>query len=432
MFLGANNGRTTIPEKAIWLVFLSFFLNFGSFAQNKGELEKKKSQLKKDIEYTNRLLSQTKKNKSVSMSQLVTLNKKITYRSELITTINKEIDLVENDLGYVSTNIDSLNMRLSGLKLEYGKMLYFAYRNQTSFSRLMFIFSADDFNQAFKRMQYLRTLSDYRQRQYNRITEVQDSLNGKKRQLQVVKQSKKHLLNSQQSEKKELDKEKKDQVTMLNNLTSREKKLRADLQEKQRQEQLLATKIEAIIKKEIEAARAAAKRRSANSTTASASPRKIESSSSSASYLSSTPEALKLSNDFESNRGQLPWPVEQGIVSSSFGRHAHPIWKEVVVNNNGIDINAGKGARARAIFEGKVISVFYVVDKYAVLIQHGEYFTLYSNLEEVFVKKGDKVITKQPIGIVQTNTDDGRTEVHLEIWRGNNKMNPENWIASRH
>ena len=281
-------------------------------------------------------------------------------------------------------------------------------------------------------MQYLRTLSDYRQRQYNRITEVQDSLNGKKRQLQVVKQTKKHLLISQQSEKRELDKEKKDQVTMLNNLTSREKKLRADLQEKQRHEQLLATKIEAIIKKEIEAARAAAKKRNAGSATANASPRKTESRSSSASYLSNTPEALKLSNDFESNRGQLPWPVEQGIVSSSFGRHAHPIWKEVVVNNNGIDINAGKGARARAIFEGKVISVFYVVDKYAVLVQHGEYFTLYSNLEEVFVKKDDKVITKQPIGIVQTNNDDGRTEVHLEIWRGNNKMNPENWIASRH
>jgi septal ring factor EnvC (AmiA/AmiB activator) len=295
----------------------------------------------------------------------------------------------------------------------------------------MFIFSAGDFNQAFKRIQYLRTLSEYRKHQYSLIVQLQDSLSGKKHQLQGVKQSKKQLLVSQEKEKFQLDKEKKDQVYMLNNLSVKEKKLKADLREKQRQEQILANKIEAIIRKEIEAARASAnKRKSASTTTASASTSKKDVPAP-ASYLISTPEALKLSNDFESNRGQLPWPVEQGVISSSFGRHSHPVWKEVVINNNGVDIGSGKGAKARSIFSGRVVSVFYVVDKYAVLIQHGEYFTLYSNLEQVFVKKDDKVVTKQPLGIVQTNNDDGRTEVHLEIWKGNNKMNPESWIARR-
>lgn len=402
-----------------------------SYGQSKRELEKKKDAIQKDIEYTNQLLKQTKKNKSASLNQLVTLNKKISYRSELISTINTEISSVENEIGTVSTNIDSLNARLKELKEQYGQLLLFAYRNQNMYSKLMFIFSASDFNQAFKRMEYLRQLSQYRERQRDKIVEVQDSLNGKKTKLQVVKEDKKQLLTSQQREKNQLDKEKKEQVQMLNNLTSREKKLRADLKEKARQEQRLADKIEDIIRKEIEMAKAASKRQSNSNATANASKRKTEVPNTSAAVLSNTPENIKLSNDFESNRGRLPWPVEQGFISSSFGRHSHPVWKDVVVNNNGVNINSAKGAKARAIFEGKVIRVLLVVDKYAVLIQHGEYFTLYSNLEQVFVKAGDKVITRQPLGTIQTNEEDSKTELHLEVWRGSNKMDPENWIAAK-
>jgi len=400
-----------------------------SYGQSKKELEKKKNAIQKDIEYTNQLLKQTKKNKSASLNQLVTLNKKITYRSELISTINTEINSVETEIGAVSTNIDSLNSRMVNLKKQYGQMLYFAYRNQSTFSKLMFVFSAESFNQGFKRMQYLRQLSKYRERQHDKIVETQDSLNGKKTKLQTVKQDKKQLLTSQEREKKQLDKEKKEQVHMLNNLTSREKRLRAELKEKARQEQKLADKIEDIIRKEIEMAKAATKRQSNSG--ASASKRKTEVPNPGAAVLSNTPETIKLSNDFESNRGRLPWPVEQGIISSSFGRHSHPVWKDVVVNNNGVNINSGKGAKARSIFEGKVIRVLLVVDKYAVLIQHGEYFTLYSNLEQVYVKAGDKVITRQPLGVVQTDEEDDKTELHLEVWRGSNKMDPENWIASK-
>ncbi len=410
----------------VWMVMLFTGVSYG---QSKKELEKKKNAIQKDIEYTNQLLKQTKKNKSASLNQLVTLNKKITYRSELISTINTEINSVETEIGAVSTNIDSLNSRMVNLKKQYGQMLYFAYRNQSTFSKLMFVFSAESFNQGFKRMQYLRQLSKYRERQHDKIVETQDSLNGKKTKLQTVKQDKKQLLTSQEREKKQLDKEKKEQVHMLNNLTSREKRLRAELKEKARQEQKLADKIEDIIRKEIEMAKAATKRQSNSG--ASASKRKTEVPNPGAAVLSNTPETIKLSNDFESNRGRLPWPVEQGIISSSFGRHSHPVWKDVVVNNNGVNINSGKGAKARSIFEGKVIRVLLVVDKYAVLIQHGEYYTLYSNLEQVYVKAGDKVITRQPLGVVQTDEEDDKTELHLEVWRGSNKMDPENWIASK-
>jgi septal ring factor EnvC (AmiA/AmiB activator) len=424
------------PSKTAFLLFVGvmamlIFISPFSYAQSKRDLEKKREALHKDIEYTNQLLKQTKKNKSASLNQLVTLNKKISYRSELISNINTEITSVDKEIGHVSTNIDSLNSRLSELRKQYGQMLYYAYRNQSAFSKIMFVFSASDFNQAFKRIQYLRQLSQYRINQRDAIVAVQDSLNGKKVKLQEVKQDKTELLVSQKKEKNQLSKEKEEQVSMLNNLTSREKKLRAELKEKSRQEQNLANKIEDIIRKEIELAKAANKRQSNSTMTANASKRKTDVPNVTASVLSNTPETIKLSNDFENNRGRLPWPVEQGIISSSFGRHAHPVWKDVVTNNNGININSAKGAKARSIFDGKVIRVLLVVDKYAVLVQHGEYFTLYSNLEQVFVKAGDKVITRQPLGIIQTNEDEGKTELHLEVWRGSNKMDPEQWIASR-
>ncbi len=398
------------------------------FPQTKKDLEKKKEQLRKDIEYTNQLLNQAKKSKSTSLNQLITLNKKISYRNELISTISDEIGKVDNSIGGINQRIDTLQNRMTDLKKQYARMLYFAYKNQTSYSRLSFIFSAKDFNQAYKRLKYLQQLSAYRLQQRDLIQQTQDSLSSRKRELQGVRIDKTHLLTSQEKEKKNLDQEKKEQVTVLNNITSREKKLRAELQEKQKQEEKLNRAIEDIIRKQIEAAKLAAKKRATHNLTASVSKKTPTITSSSP--LTFTPEALKLSNDFESNKGKLPWPVDQGFISSSFGRHSHPVWKDVVVNNNGVDINSQKGAQARSIFDGKVLRVIMVVDKYAVLVQHGEYFTLYSNLKDVTVKAGDRVSTKQFIGLVQTD-EDGKTEVHLEIWKGSNKMDPENWIMAK-
>ena len=300
-YLSKKNVRLFLSVTCLLLCILNI-----SYGQSKRDLERKKDALHKDIEYTNQLLNQTKKHKSASLNQLVTLNKKITYRSELISTINTEISSVDQEIGHVSTNIDSLSNRLNDLKKQYGQMLYYAYQNQNAFSKIMFVFSAGDFNQAYKRLQYLHLISEYRIRQRDIIVEVQDSLHGKKNQLQVVKADKKQLLSSQKKEKNQLDKEKVEQVTMLNNLTVKEKKLRAELREKSRQEQNLANKIEDIIIKEIEMAKAANKKRSNSTMTANASTRKTEVPNVGASVLSNTPETIKLSNDFESNRGHLP------------------------------------------------------------------------------------------------------------------------------
>jgi septal ring factor EnvC (AmiA/AmiB activator) len=277
-------------------------------------------------------------------------------------------------------------------------------------------------------LKYLQQLSAYRIHQRNLIMQLADSLSGKKDQLAGVRKDKSRLLTLQQKEKNTLTKEKKEQMNLVTTLASKEKKLKSDLREKQKQEARLSKLIENAIRKEIEAAQAAAKKRAAAGTTASVNKKsRVEA----APYiLSATPEAARLSSAFENNRGKLPWPVEQGFISSSYGRHAHPVWKDVVVNNSGIDINSSKGAKVRSVFEGKVSKVIVIMNKYAVIIQHGEYFTVYSNLRDVNVKSGDVVTTKQVIGTVQTD-DEGKSEVHLEIWKGSSKMDPEAWITAR-
>lgn len=435
-FSGSNDGfyrfRSLIFGSLLAIISLFSAIN-PVFSQSKKELERKKAQLHKDIEYTNQLLKQTRKNKSTSLNQLVTLNKKINYRAELIQTINGELHTVEGEISIVSGTIDSLNRRLNYLKAQYAEMLVSAYKNQGSMSQLSYIFAAEDVQQAFKRIKYLQRLSAYRMRQRELIISTQETLTGKKRKLQEEREDKTELLVSKEKEKQELDKEKRQQVVMLNKLSSKEKKLRAELKKKQSQEQQLSARIEDIIRREIELARAQTRKQSGSSATASTSkniPAKTEKASTPY-VLSNTPETIRLSNDFESNRGRLPWPVEKGIISGSFGKHTHPVYRDVTVNNNGVNITSSAGAKARAIFEGKVTRVLMVVDKYAVLIQHGEYFTLYSNLESVSVKAGDRVSTKQVIGTVMESDNDGKSEVHLEIWKGSVKMNPESWLAAR-
>jgi septal ring factor EnvC (AmiA/AmiB activator) len=397
-----------------WLFLGLMVLCSTAMAQSKKELEKKKAQLQQDIENTNRLLKQTRQSKTSSISQLVTLNKKINFRNELIQTINGEIATVDHQID---------------LKRRYAELLVIAFKQQGNMSALSFIFAAEDVNQAYKRMRYLQQLGHYRTTQQELITSTQDSLNGKKHELQEVKSDKKSLLASKEEEKKKLDVEKRQQVTLLNDLTSKEKKLRAELKKKQQQEQQLSARIEDIIRQEI----AAARRKTAASPVASTSKNipKTTEKLNTPYVLSTTPETMRLSNDFESNKGKLPWPVEQGVISGSFGKHTHPLWHDVVTNNNGVNIATARGARARAIFDGKVIRVLMVVDKYAVLVQHGEYFTLYSNLENVSVKAGDRVSTKQLLGTITDNGQEGKGEVHLEIWKGSTKMNPEAWLASR-
>jgi septal ring factor EnvC (AmiA/AmiB activator) len=399
------------------LLFLGIIIpSLYSFPQNKKDLEKKKDQLKKDIEYTNQLLEQTKQNKMVSLNQLVTLNKKISLHEELIGAISNEMNDLDVQIARTNSLISALEIDMKQLKDEYAKMIYFAYKNQNSYSRLMFIFASKDFNEAYKRVKYLQQYTDYRKQQKDMIVATQNALLAKRKEMLDKKVEKGSLLNNSQVEKSTLDQEKTEQVSTLNSLQDQEKKLKVDLKEKQRAADKLNAAIEDLIRNEITSARkksdVAGVKNPENPTA-----------------FNMTPEVQKLSNDFSSNIGKLPWPVEQGVITETFGTHPHPILKGIMIKNDGIEISCQKGMDARCVFDGEVSGVIVIPGaNKAVIIRHGEYLSVYSNLEDTYIKMGDKVSTKQKIGLIHTNDEDSKTELNFQIWKGTVKLDPSSWL----
>jgi septal ring factor EnvC (AmiA/AmiB activator) len=389
-----------------------FVFNFANAQNKKAKLQADIIRLEKEIAYTNNLLETTRKSKSNSLEELVLLNNKINQRGKLISSIKKEIKELNTSIGKSNREIKKLNKDLKQLKEEYGKMVYYAYKNKNSADRLMFVFSAESFNQAYQRLKYLQYYSSYRKNQAALIEQTKDTLNKKLTVLETQKYSKTVLIFNQQKEIAQLSKEKSQKRTMVNRLGRKEKDLRVSLRKKRREAERLNKAIENIIADEIKLA----------ATKKNAVKRKAS--------IAMTPDEHIISNLFSDNKGLLPWPSARGIISGTFGEHLHPILKKVKIRNNGIDILTTRGEKARAVFDGTVISVRTITNtNRAVIIRHGEYFTVYSNLSEVLVRQGDKVKTKQDIGFINTNHKNSKTELHFEIWKGKTRLNPNKWIA---
>lgn len=395
------------------LVLVIVVLQQGLFAQSKKELENKKKQLQKEIKQTESLLEETKKSKKLSLNQLVTLNKKISVREQLIQTIQAEIRIAEKQIKENKEVITSLENDLQKLKEEYARMIYYAYKNQDAYSRIMFIFSAQDFSQAYRRLKYMQQYSYYRQKQAEMIEKTQELLNKKNAELEEKKRQKQQLLGIEEQEKQVLAKEKSEQEKTLTQLQEQEKELLKKIREKEQEQKQLQLAIQRIIEEEIRKSREKAK---------------TDGTKPAEKGLTLTPEAQKLSNTFEANKGKLPWPVAEGIITGKHGEQPHPVLKGITIKNNGVDISTKKDAPVRAVFEGEVTGLATVPGfGKVVMIRHGEYLSVYSNLRDVLVKKGDKIKTKQNIGVVETD-DNGKTEVHFEIWKGSTLMNPETWL----
>jgi murein hydrolase activator len=405
----------SVCSKLLLSFLLILFISADASAQKQKDLENKKKTLQKEIQVTENLLNETKQNKKLSLNQLVTLNRKISMREELIRTINSEIRLLDRQINESRKNIEALKAEIQKLKEEYSKMIYFAGRNRSSYDRLMFLFSSRDFNQAYKRLKYMQQYNEYRRKQAELIVQTQEQIDIKIAELEKVKISKQRLLNSEEQEKQLLAREKGEQESTLTRLQEKEKELMAALKEKEKEQKQLQAAIQKIIEEELRLAREAAK--------------KAGKGSSAGKTLTLTPEAMKLSATFESNKASLPWPVTEGLITGKFGEHQHPVLKGIVVKNNGVDISTSRGATVRAIFSGEVTGVAVVPNaSKVVIIRHGEYLSVYSNLEEVTVKMGDKISTKQVIGTVSTDEGNSRSEVHLEIYKGQNALNPELWL----
>lgn len=406
------------------VLFLFFALAITVDAQtktNKKDLEKKKEQLLKEIDETNRLLKQNAKNKTATKSQLEALAKKLKARQQLINTINSQLNQLSGAITETSNQIADLQQRMEVLKTEYAAMIKYAYKNQNSYQRMMFVFSSEDFNQAFKRIEYLQEYSIYRTKQADEIQKTQQSLGVKITELEHQKEEKIVLKQGEEIQKKTLAEEKAQQEVFMKNLTVQESTLRKQLAAKQAQKKKLESAIEAAIKKEIEAAKKKA-----------ASEGKKNVTKENAIAMTLTPEAQKLSSNFSNNKGALPWPVEQGNISEYFGEHPHPSLKGVTVKNDGVDISTAVDGNVRSIFQGEVTAVISLPGSgSAIIVRHGEYLSVYSNLESVAVKKGDNVTTKQKIGNAAKDSESGKGLMNLQIWKGFTKLNPQLWLAKK-
>ena len=400
-----------IPFLAIFLIV--FGLNSPKLiAQSKADLEKKKNELKKEISLINGLLKETEKNKNLTYEELLKLKSKINARSMLISTINTEIKQIDQKINQNTKSIASLESEIGKLKDEYAKMIYYAFKHKSNQDKIMFVLASESFNQAYKRLKYIQQYTTYRQSQAALIVKTQQELQQKNTELNQNKQEKAALLSLEQQETNKLTIEKKQQENVVNKLQGKEQELKDKLRKKEEAAIKLQKAIQKIIEEEIRKAKEAA--------------RKTGNASKS---FPMTPEALKLSNSFEANKGKLPWPVAEGTITAQFGQHNHPVLAGIIINNNGIDINTNKNATARAIFEGEVSSVAIIPGEgKVVMVRHGEYLSVYSYMSEVFVKKGDKISTKQELGVLINDVANSGTSIHIEIWKGMTKLNPEYWI----
>ncbi len=401
------------------LIFLtiSIFASLTSVAQNnkKAELEKQKRALQKEIKYVNSLLKENQRASNNSVAQVRTLDKKISIRQGLINNINNEISFIESNISKKQKQINKSEIELKALKDDYARMINQTYRSKSSYSRVMFFLSSKDFNQAIKRIEYMEQYSKYRKKQGEKIEEQAKKIEESIDKLKKEKSSKVVLLSLKKQEKNNLQSEKGEKQKIVNNLQKKSKKLTSEIKTKQKKSAKLQAEIQKIIIEEIRLAREKA--------------RKESKTNGSSKKYALTAEAKTLAKSFKLNKNKLPWPVERGLVVSKYGKHPHPTMRNIIIVNHGVDIATEKGSEARSVFNGTVTSI--ILSKggiKTILIQHGNYYTVYSNLSNIYVKKGDKIKKKQKLGIIYTNSRTGATVLKFQLWFDKNEQNPASWI----
>jgi len=398
-----------------------------AFAQNSAELRKNKEAIQREIDLLQRNLNETSSSKRLTMGQIRAINSKIRLMQNKISIINSEVKNLDNQIHENTNEVHTLKSQLGQLKNEYAGMVRFAQRNRNAYDKMMFIFAADNFNQAYKRIKYFQQFGQYRKKQVDYIQGTQKKIEYKIVVLDKNLKEKSHLLTEQQQEKVKLGKNKVEQAQMLNQISKQEKQFRQDIAARKRKQADIDRAIRAAIQREIELARRQAEeaeRLAAQKAAAEGRPVPVAKEKTTSNYLTASPESAKLSAGFENNRGRLPWPVSQYSIVERFGNHTEG---QANYTNDGINILTEQGAGVKAVFEGDVLFVRELYGTYIVALRHGDYFTIYQNLKTVNVAKGNKVETKQVLGVVASK-EDGPV-LHFEIMRGQTKLNPEAWIA---
>jgi septal ring factor EnvC (AmiA/AmiB activator) len=434
-------------SKLLWVITL--IVSGNTFAQSTSEkLKKEQSNLEKKISNTRSLLDKTKNNAKASLNELRLIDNQIRFREELVTNFDQQVRGAEVKVILKDAEVKELSKRLVSLKEQYRQLLLYAYKHRNKFGKLMYLFSATSYNEAIKRGTYLERIADIQLKQFRMIRQHQSLISKEISSIQQEKEYKLKILNEKRSEKSVIEKDKRKQEEVYRKFKQEESKLLSQLKDDEKKKENLKQKINSAIQKEIADTEAKRKKAEAEkakksttttttSGTATTTTTKPESSTSSTTTkkettLPETKESAALSKSFEGNKGKLPWPVDKGSITESFGRNAHPTLENVFTNNNGVDISASKGASVRAVFEGEVTSVLNIPGAgKVVIIKHGNYRTVYSNLQDTYVKIGSKVTTKQAIGtlLVTEGLSVAHFEIHQVVGTSSVALNPSLWIT---
>ena len=391
------------------LLFVSLFLiNLSGISQSVETLEKKIKSIQKDIKLAEKLLKETSKNKETSINQVNLLQAQINQRETLIKTYQSQINAINKEIQNNKKSISSLEKELKSFQKEYANLLLLSYRNRSNINSMLFIFSSEDFNQALRRIRHIQELNSLVKDKIQEIDSTQNKINAQLDRNEKNKKDKEKVLADEKKERESLMKDRDKLNNDIAALKKKEGQIKKNLASKEKETKEIRKKIEKIIAEEIRKAKereAAAKK---NNTT-------------SADY--------QLSGSFAQNKGNLPFPVEQGIITGKYGATPHPTQKKVTTYNSGIDITTTQGAKAKSVFDGEVCMIAPQGSNNVVLIRHGLYFTLYANLDKIYVKRGDKISAGDEIGRVHTDAVDGKTILHFELWKDDKtRLNPSLWL----
>lgn len=405
-----NTNPFSSVKSISFVLLILLCLSSTGYSQTKEELKKERDRISKNIELTNKLIKETRATRSKRQAQLSLINKKINLREDLIRSLRGEIALYNRQIRSNQEEIERLENELNNLKERYAESIRFAQRTSNEQEKLMYIFGSEDFVQAVRRIRFLKQYAENRKKQAEKIQQTQEDLNNLNQELSLSIEAKDDLIQKELATKNELTEDLSNQQSVVQNLKKEERELVAKLKQQEKEREKLNKEIQRIIEAEIRASR-----------------------KDNDGVFALTPEAAALSADFEKNKGKLPWPVERGVITANFGQNPHPVLAGITIPNNGIDIATNAEAKVRSIFKGTVSAVFSISGAgQNVIINHGGYRTVYSNLKDVYVSKGQKIENKDVIGTVLTDESSGKTEAHLEIWRvsqkGTTKEDPALWI----
>ncbi|MGJ1439234.1 murein hydrolase activator EnvC family protein [Sphingobacterium siyangense] len=435
------NFKKTILGIAAFLFMIGI-----SSAQTRAELEKQREKLNREIAELQNTVKEIAKEKSLTQQQVTALSKQINLREQKINTITSEVAVINKHINANTAAVNKLKAELEKMKRDYEKMVMFAFRNRNAYNKLMFIFASKDFNQGFRRVKYLQQFNDSRKLKAADIENTKKQIEQKIAQLQADRNKQVVLMKEQENEKRTISQQRSVYSGQLSELIVTERGVKKDITQKQKEERRINAAIKEIIRREIEAERrraeaarraaeaAAERNRKANESTSTTKGKNNTSSKGSntarksdSEVLRSTPEAVKLSNDFRSNRGSLPWPVSNAKIMQEFGSES--VGRNVNWDHETVKIQTSSGSAVKAVFNGEVLSIVSMMGQRIVMIKHGEYFTVYMNLAGVSVSKGQKVSTGQTIGTADVDSDTGVPMVEFSVLQGTTPLNPMSWLA---